>query len=181
MKITTLTILLAAVMLAGCTTIRERWDRQVDRWTRTPDDPATPGEPSKPPVDTSDHPARWVTQWWGGVNMSQSRVDPDYRLTVSADGRQWSGAPASWISGRAGPGSGHDAVGCCAAAYQRADGSWAGGKYEWHVRPPRPRDWKNIRNGYGGWVAPPSGTPIWVWVHTADGNRVSTAVQLRWP
>ncbi len=47
MKTVTLTILLAAVMLAGCTTtaIRERWDRQVDRWTRTPDNP---GEPSKP-------------------------------------------------------------------------------------------------------------------------------------
>jgi hypothetical protein len=93
----------------------------------------------------------------------------------------WSYAPASWRAGHAGPGSGEDAVGCCCCAYERADGTWAGGKYEWHVRPPRRRSYENIKAGYNGWEAPRSGTPIILWVHTADNNRVSEQVEAVWP
>jgi hypothetical protein len=132
-------------------------------------------KPDKP--DTGPHPAHKISIWYGGVNMSQSRIDTDYALTVSADGRNWSEAPASWRSGHAGPGSGHDAIGCCSMAYQRPDGAWVGGKYEWLTRPVRPRNYSNIRNGYNGWVEPPKGTKVFLWVHTADGNRVSTAVE----
>jgi hypothetical protein len=135
-----------------------------------------PEPPPKP-----DHVIYRITQWWGGVNMSGATVDPDYALTVSAAGRDWSDAPASWRAGHAGPGSGEDAVGCCCCAYQRSDGSWAGGKYEWHVRPPRRRSYENIKAGYNGWEAPRSGTPIVLWVHTADGNRVSEQVETTWP
>jgi hypothetical protein len=131
---------------------------------------------SKKP-DSGFHPISVISVWYGGVNMSSATIDTDYRLTVSPDGRNWSEAPASWRSGHAGPGSGHDSIGCCSMAYQRPDGSWVGGKYEWLTRPVRPRSYANINNGYSGWVAPPRGTKVFLWVHTADGNRVSTAVE----
>ena len=127
------------------------------------------------------HVVQLIGRWYGGVNMSGATVDPDYVLTVTPGGRDWSEAPASWRSGHAGPGGGHDAVAVCAMAYQRDDGTWVGGKYEWHVRPARRRSLDNIRNEYGGWVAPRSGTPVLFWAHTADGNRVSNTVEGVWP
>ena len=133
------------------------------------------------PDQTSVHPAHRITVWYGGVNMSGATLDPAYQLTVSPAGRDWSEAPASWRSGHAGPGGGHDAVAVCAMAYQRADGTWVGGKFEWHVRPGRRRSLDNIMSGYNGWLAPPSGTPVWFFAHTADGNRISNAVQSIWP
>jgi hypothetical protein len=139
--------------------------------------------PPQPPEDKPAilHPAHMISQWWGGVNMSGAGVDPEYVLEVSPDGRSWSDAPASWPSGQAGPGSGENIASCCAAAYQRADGTWAGGKYEWLPRPPRPRSYNNIVGGYNGWEAPSSGTKVLLWAHTANGNRVSTPVEVVWP
>lgn len=136
---------------------------------------------ANPSPTPDNHVVRQIVLWYGGVNMSSATLDPSYQLQVSADGRNWSEAPASWRSGHGGPGGGHDAVGTCCVAYQNARGDWVGGKYEWLTRPVRPRHYGNIRNGYNGWVAPSSGTPIKVWVHTGDGNRVSNVVDLVWP
>ena len=142
--------------------------------------PKIKGDPGpEPEVPASDdHVARRITRWFAGVDMSTASIDPTYTLAVSPDGRDWSDAPASWPAGKAGPGAGSDATAMCCAAYQDAAGNWIGGKYEWHVRPPRPRDWGNIRAGYGGWVAPPPGTELIVWAYTADGNRISTEARV---
>ena len=124
--------------------------------------------------DADGHVVRRISHWFAGVNMGGASLDADYRLTVSRDGRVWSDAPPSWRSGKAGPGGGSDATAMCCAAYQDAAGNWIGGKYEWHVRPPRNRSWHNIAARYGGWQAPPVGTEVVLWAYTADGNRVST-------
>jgi hypothetical protein len=112
--------------------------------------------------------------WYGGVRMAGASLDPDYDLTVSPDGRNWSTMPDSWQDG-----SGMLFPAICAAAHQRADGIWVGGKYEWLPRKvnAHPRGWGNIRNEYGGWVPPARGTEMLVWAYTSIGHRVSNTVK----
>lgn len=137
------------------------------------------------PADDADHVVRVIVQWFGGVDMSGASVDEDYDLVVSADGAIWSRPPSSWPVGNAGPGGGEDAVATCCAAYQREDGSWVGGKYDWLTADLRRRSFENIRDGYPGgtnaWVAPRSGTKVLLWAHTASGHRVSKMAEVIWP
>jgi hypothetical protein len=126
-----------------------------------------------PPKDA--HIVDLVSQWFGGVRMSGATLDPAYVLTVSRDGRSWSAMPSDWTAS-----SGMLLEAICAAAYQRPDGTWVGGKYEWLPKPPRTRGWGNIRNGYGGWVPPPPGTEMLVWAYTAVGHRVSNVCKCVW-
>jgi len=119
---------------------------------------------------------------WYGPKMAGAIVDTEYQLRVTPAGRDWSEPPASWrtdMHGRVG--GGHDAVATCCCAYQREDGVWVGGKFEWLTRPFRQRSLNNIRNEYNGWRAPKSGTPLVYWAHTVDGNRVSTTATGVWP
>jgi hypothetical protein len=113
-----------------------------------------------------------IAIWYGGVRMAGASIDYDYQLTVSPDGRNWSQMPASWRDG-----SGMLFPAICAACYQRPDGIWVGGKYEWLPRPPRTRGWSNITNQYNGWQPPRPGTEMRVWAYTSIGHRVSNAVK----
>ena len=113
-----------------------------------------------------------ISTWYGGVRMAGATLDLKYELAVSHDGRNWSEMPDSW---REGYGMLFPAI--CAAAYQREDGVWVGGKYEWLPRPPRIRAWKNISNHYGGWEPPRPGTSMLVWAYTSNGHRVSNTVK----
>jgi len=115
-----------------------------------------------------------IAMWYGGVNMSGAELDPNYQLTVSPDGRNWSTMPDDWRNGR---GMLFPAI--CAAAYQRTDGLWVGGKYDWLPNPPRTRSWDNIENRYNGWIPPARGTEVLLWAYTTHGHRVSNTVSLR--
>jgi len=125
-----------------------------------------PEDPEPEPM--SNHPISKISKWYGGVNMSGATLDPDYKLTVSDDGKHWSEMPDDW----------HKDQTICAMAYQRGDGTWAGGKYEWLPKPPRPRGYGNIESGYNGWIAPEPGTQVLLFAYTADGHRVSNPVQV---
>lgn len=118
------------------------------------------------------HVVDLIGVWHGGVRMAGASLDPEYELVVSPDGRSWSLMPDSWRDG-----SGMLFPAICAAAYQKADGVWVGGKYEWLPKPPRTRSWANISNEYGGWVPPAKGTKMLVWAYTSIGHRVSNTVE----
>ena len=177
--------LLAIIMLAaapGCKTLDWVKDNLPD-WPEKeqPTEPTDPGQPDPDPTPQppqGDHVVRRIGVWWGGYRgMETARVDERFQLTVSDDGRTWSAAPSDWPAGRAGPGCPSDCNVMVCAAYQRPDGVWVGGKYEWNRARPSTRSWSNIKNGYNGWVAPPSGTRMIVWCYTADGHRVSTTAE----
>jgi len=119
-------------------------------------------------VDPAAHITRQITQWYGGVNLSSAFVDSRYKLEISRDGRVWSAAPADW------PLKDGSLQTIVCAAYRRPDGSWVGGKYDWNWASPSPRSWKNIKDGYGGWIAPPAGTEMRVWAASVNGRSVST-------
>lgn len=142
-----------------------------------PTKPQEQQEPHKQEPIPEDHIVRKIKTWWGDVNMSNAVIDPAYALTVSPDGKHWSKGPDSWKRGAAGPACPDFCWAMCAAAYQRPDGTWAGGKFEWLGG--NARDWKNITNKYKGWIPPPAGTEMICWCYTADGNRVSTMAKAR--
>lgn len=126
-----------------------------------------------PPQRIEDHVVTRITTWYGGEDMHRATIDPDYRLTVTPDGLDWSSPPMHWNeAGR----MLFPAI--CAAAYQLPNGTWVGGKYEWLPRPPRRRGWGNIHNRYGGWVAPRSGTRMLVWAYNSNIGRVSNTVEV---
>jgi hypothetical protein len=122
-----------------------------------------------------------VSQWRGGSAGGAVR-DPRVELaSVSADGTAWaltvdgvpspSDGPAHWsmgIHGRA----------VCAVFYPASNDTWQGGKFEW-FRPTR--NLGNVRNGYGGHVAPATGTPLKWAVHSPDGRFRSNLVDGVWP
>jgi len=183
------------VFCTGCsTTDRARIDREIERAADQingkPNAPDAPDEPSAPlppppvvdvplPVDPPPvqpegtlHIVKRMGRWYG-PNLSSASTDDRFILTVSRDGRDWSAAPSDWRSGAAGAGCPSDCNVMVCAAYQRPDGSWVGGKYDWNRPKPSPRSYENIAAGYNGWQAPAPGTEIIVWCYTADGNRVS--------
>ena len=165
------------------------WERTIERWRRSlaklwpwggdgDADPQPQPGPNPEPPPSDQHIVRQIRTWWGGHRgMESARVDNNFRLTVSGDGRTWSAAPSDWPVGRAGPGCPGDCNVMVCAAYQRSDGTWAGGKYEWNRARPSTRSWANIKNGYNGWQAPPNGTRMVCWCYTADGHRVSTQAE----
>jgi hypothetical protein len=154
--------LVLVATLSGCGALRT-WDRAVI-WVGERIGLEKPAEePEDEPVFVPNEPALNIVELWGGVRLPD-RVDPRYVLTVSEDGRNWSAAPDDWPMWLHGP-----AV--CMAFYERAPGQWVGGKYDWLPRPPRPRDWNNVRSGYSGWVAPPSGTQMKMFAVSSDGRR----------
>ena len=179
------------LLCAGCsTTDQARIAKEIERAKEqingkdAPDVPATPLPPPPvvdPPPPAEPPPAqpgavthivKRITKWYG-PNLSNAVVDDRFVLEVRNNGRDWSPAPSDWPSGRAGAGCPGDCNVMVCAAYQRPDGSWVGGKYDWNRPKPSPRDWANVQAGYNGWQAPPAGTMMIVWCYTADGNRVS--------
>ena len=72
-----------------------------------------------------------------------------------------------------------DAVACF--FIKQADGSWKGGKFDWIRKGGQgTKGTENITGGYGGHVAPPSGTDCaFVW-GSIDGKRQSNPVFCKW-
>jgi hypothetical protein len=173
-------VLVMILGFAGCASIREYYQYAKDEWKKPLDPgieqpvspPAEPNVPVPPPVQEAAWPFT-ISRTYGGLNVSNARLDTRYTLSVTPNGRDWSPAPPSdW---RMQPGL-FNAV--CVAFYQLPDGTWAGGKYEWLPTPPRPRGWGNILNGYNGWVAPPRGTRLKLAVVESNGQRRSTIVDV---
>lgn len=153
--------------------ISKRWP-----WGDDSDDAGDNPQPGPQPPPSDQHIVRQIKTWWGGFRgMESARVDNNFRLTVSDDGRTWSAAPSDWPVGRAGPGAPSDCNVMVCAAYQRPDGAWVGGKYEWNRVRPSLRSWENIKKGYNGWQAPPNGTKMTCWCYTQVGHRVSTQAE----
>jgi len=175
--------LIVGACASGCVTV-EQINREIDRANDRIDGPAS-AEDVTPSVDTSDTPiaplppapvANHVINripHWYGPNLSGATVDERFALTVRDDGRTWSSAPADWRAGRAGAGCPGDCTTMICMAYQRSDGSWVGGKFDWNRTPSSRRDWANVANGYNGWQAPPVGADVICWAYTDDGRRVS--------
>ncbi len=157
------------------------WNRTIERLKRSLAKRLPWGdkdEPGLPPPEQDGHVIRMIRTWYGGFRgMESARIDPNFRLTVSDDGRTWSAAPSDWPDGKAGPGCPSDCNVMVCAAYQLSNGAWVGGKYEWNRARPSPRSWANIKNGYNGWVAPPAGTRMVCWCYTQSGHRVSTTAE----
>jgi hypothetical protein len=118
---------------------------------------------------------------WRGQAAPMAARDTRVQLAVSPDGTSWtlaidgvpspSDGPPHWpmgIHGRA----------VCALWYPSVADSWQGGKFEW-FRPTR--NLGNVRNGYGGHVAPPRGTPVKWAVHSPDGALRSNVVDGVYP
>jgi hypothetical protein len=159
--------------------IQERAAALIDRYiiAPVPSVPSPGGTGSVPSIPAAAIPSLAVV--FGGTAGQSAEYDPRYILAVSPDGRDWSPMPDDWQTA---PGL---YPGICCAAYQRPDGSWVGGKFEWLPRPPRPRNWGNIANGYTGggnaWVPPASGTPMILWVVEGNGRRRSSFAHAFYP
>lgn len=167
-----------AVLFGGCTTAQRQWIvNEIDDWAYEKNEERPNEQPDiKPPIDKPDtqpHPIAGKVSKWHGENYSGAVIDPNYQLTVSSDGRNWSAMPSDWTDG-----GNMLFPAICVMVWKRPDGSYAGGKYEWLPNPPRPRDWKNIHNGYSGWEAPPSGTVVQVFAFTHKGGRASNPVEV---
>jgi hypothetical protein len=162
--------------------IQTRAAALIDRYIIAPG-----GTGSVPSIPTDSTPSASSTEapntgWpmdvslWRGQAVPMAARDPRVQLAVSPDGTSWtlaidgvpspSDGPPHWpmgIHGRA----------VCALWYPSVADSWQGGKFEW-FRPTR--NLGNVRNGYGGHVAPPRGTPVKWAVHSPDGALRSNVV-----
>jgi hypothetical protein len=186
--------LCAALLLCGCSTIRDAVDEYRD-WkdSRTnapavppdvppdapPATPETPTQPDTPAADEADYSA--FTWAYGGFNGSRAALSEPRIASLRMDGM--SGLSYRW----AGPdlsawGLGHTDAGALACLFvRRSDGSWIGGKFDWISSSRTTRDFRNL-GGYGGWTLTgiPNPTQAAFVIVSADGRRRSNVIIAEW-
>ena len=182
--------LCAALLLCGCSTIRDAVDEYRD-WrdsqTNAPAvppgaPPATPGTPTQPDTPAADEADYSAFTWaYGGFNGSRAALSEPRIASLRMNGM--SGLSYRW----AGPnlsawGLGHtDAAALACLFLQRADGSWVGGKFDWISSSRTTRDFKNL-GGYNGWTLAgiPNPCRAAFVIVSADGRRRSNVITADW-
>jgi hypothetical protein len=182
--------LLAALLLCGCSTIRDVVDEYRD-WrgshTNAPAvppgaPPATPGTPTQPDTPAADEADYSAFTWaYGGFNGARAALDKPRIASLRMNGM--SGLSYRW----AGPdlsawGIAHtDAAALACLFLQRADGSWVGGKFDWISSSRTTRDFKNL-GGYKGWTLAgiPNPCRAAFVIVSADGRRRSNVITADW-
>ena len=185
--------LCAALLLCGCSTIRDAVDEYRDwRSSQTnapavPPDapdapPATPGTPTQPDTPAADEADYSAFSWtFGGFDGSRAALDKPRIGALKMNGM--SGLSFRW----AGPnlsawGLGHtDAAALACLFVRRADGSWVGGKFDWISSSRTTRDFKNL-DGYNGWslAGIPNPCRAAFVIVSADGRRRSNVIAADW-
>ena len=189
--------LCAALLLCGCSTIRDAVDEYRDwRDSQTnapavppavppgaPDaPPATPGTPTQPDTPAADEADYSAFSWaYGGFNGSRAALSEPRIASLRMNGM--SGLSYRW----AGPnlsawGIAHtDAAALACLFVQRADGSWVGGKFDWISSSRTTRDFKNL-GGYNGWTLAgiPNPCRAAFVIVSADGRRRSNVITADW-
>ncbi len=122
--------------------------------------PTEGGESPAPVVDTpsaspasSDAVDFAALDWcWGGFKGGSAKPVDGVEITalkVTADGLSY-----KWARGgceKLGASSSTDYSQTLACFFVRIDGKWQGGKFDWISTSRLSRDFKNVREGYGGW------------------------------
>ena len=92
-------------------------------------------------------------EWaWGGFKGGSAKLAEGVEigsLKVTADGMSY-----KWVRGgceKLGATSREDADHTICALFCKLDGKWQGGKFDWISTSRLSRDFKNVRDGYGGW------------------------------
>ena len=185
--------LCAALLLCGCSTIRDvvdeyrDWrDSQTNAPAVPPDvpdtPPATPGTPTQPDTPAADEADYSAFTWaYGGFNGARAALDKPRIESLRMNGM--SGLSYRW----AGPnlsawGLSHTDAGALACLFlQRADGSWVGGKFDWISSSRTTRDFKNL-GGYNGWTLAgiPNPCRAAFVIVSADGRRRSNVITADW-
>jgi len=183
----------AALLLCGCSTIRDvvdeyrDWrDSQTNAPAVPPDvpdtPPATPGTPTQPDTPAADEADYSAFSWaYGGFNGARAALDKPRIESLRMNGM--SGLSYRW----AGPnlsawGLSHTDAGALACLFlQRADGSWVGGKFDWISSSRTTRDFKNL-GGYKGWTLAgiPNPCRAAFVIVSADGRRRSNVITADW-
>lgn len=117
---------------------------------------------------------------WGGFNGSKAKLAEGAEigsLKVSADGMSY-----KWIKGgceQLDKNCSHSNPCCTCALFCLVDGKWIGGKWE-HISTDRTtRDFKNVKEGYGGWDASALGkATAYAFVIVSDDGKKRTNVAL---
>lgn len=120
-------------------------------------------------------------EWaWGGFNGSKAKLVDGAEigsLKVTADGMSY-----KWVAGgceQLGALSRTDADHTLACLFVRVGGKWQGGKWEWISTSRTTRDFKNVREGYGGWDASALGkATAFAFVIVSDDGKRRTNVAL---
>ena len=124
-----------------------------------PPEAAQDGEPAVTPVVAPVTPTASADavdfaslDWcWGGFNGKNAKPVAD----VEIDSLKVSGnLTYKWVRGgceKLGATSREDADHTICALFCKLDGKWQGGKFDWISTSRLSRDFKNVRDGYGGW------------------------------
>ena len=182
--------LCAALLLCGCSTVREavdeyrNWRAEQTNAPAVPPDappatPETPTQPDTPAADEADYSA--FTWAFGGFHGSRAALSEPRIAALRMNGL--SGLSYRW----AGPnlsawGLGHTDAGALACLFvRRSDGSWIGGKFDWISTSHTTRDFKNL-GGYQGWTLEgiPNPCRAAFVIVSADGRRRSNVIAADW-
>jgi hypothetical protein len=176
--------LCAALLLCGCSTIRDAVDEYRDWRDSQTNAPAVPPDvppatPDTPAADEADYSA--FTWAYGGFNGARAALDKPRIESLRMNGM--SGLSYRW----AGPdlsawGIAHtDAAALACLFVRRADGSWVGGKFDWISSSRTTRDFKNL-GGYKGWTLAgiPNPCKAAFVIVSADGRRRSNVITADW-
>jgi len=169
--------LCAALLLCGCSTIRDAVDEYRDWRADQTNAPAVP--PGAPAADEAEYDT--FTWAYGGFDGSRATLDKPRIAALRMDGM--SGLSYRW----AGPnlsawGIAHTDAGALACLFvRRADGSWVGGKFDWISTSRTTRDFKNL-GGYNGWslAGIPNPCRAAFVIVSADGRRRSNVIAADW-
>ena len=116
------------------------------------DEGITLAQPSASPA-SSDAVDFASLEWcWGGFKGGSAKPVDGVEITalkVTADGLSY-----KWVKGgceKLGATSREDADHTLACLFVRVGGKWQGGKFDWISTSRLSRDFKNVKDGYGGW------------------------------
>jgi len=142
------------------------------------DEGITLAQPSASPASSDAVDFASLDWRWGGFNGSKAKLAEGAEigsLKVTADGMSY-----KWVKGgceKLDKNCSHSNPCCTCALFCLVDGRWIGGKWE-HISTDRTtRDFKNVKEGYGGWDASAIGkATAYAFVILDDGAKKRTNV-----
>ena len=178
-----LALIAVALLLCGCSTVRNAVDEYRDwRGSHTNAPAVPPGAPPATPDPAADEADYSTFSWaFGGFQgsraaLSEPRIESLRMNGMSGLSYRWAGPNLSaW-------GIAHtDAAALACLFLQRADGRWVGGKFDWISSSRTTRDFKNL-GGYGGWslAGIPNPCRAAFVIVSADGRRRSNVIAADW-
>ena len=172
-----LALIAVALLLCGCSTVRNAVDEYRDWRGSHTNAPAVP--PGAPAADEAEYDT--FTWAYGGFDgsraaLSEPRIESLRMNGMSGLSYRWAGPNLSaW-------GLGHTDAGALACLFvRRSDGSWIGGKFDWISTSRTTRDFKNL-GGYQGWTLEgiPNPCRAAFVIVSADGRRRSNVITADW-